>query len=127
MKPERIAELRQSAGYGDDFDRQAELVECLDAIESLQAELAELPTLADGVPVTPSLIDNDVWAHATPLGPDLGEPWMLTVQQIHSMEYDTEVTGFDVYGKEHTVDCEDCYSTEAAARAGPESEVSDER
>ncbi len=39
MTPERIAELRASADYGDDVDRQGELIECLDEIERLQADL----------------------------------------------------------------------------------------
>lgn len=44
ITPERLAELRCSADYGDDCDRQEELSECLDEIKRLREVLRYLGT-----------------------------------------------------------------------------------
>lgn len=86
-----------------------------DAINRLEAIVAAWPTLADGVPIVPSVVGQSVWTWRLPHPP--GEPMELTVGQIRYMEHDTEFDGVDGYGARHTVDAERCYSTLAAARA----------
>ncbi len=83
--------------------------------ERLEVIVADLPELADGVPVTPALIGEDVWTWAaeTPLT-------CFNVEWIELMEYDTQLHGSDEWGNEYTVAVEDCSSTEAAARAAGE-------
>ncbi len=55
MTPERFTELRRSADYGDDHDRQIELSECLDEIVRLQSMVNRIPRAADGTRVIPTV------------------------------------------------------------------------
>ncbi len=99
-------------------------VTLMEAHQRLQVVVDKLSTMGDGVPITPQLIDTDVWFWDSP--PEVpGEPTRLTVESILLMEHDIEFDGVDEYGTERSVDAGYCFSTREAAEAAEKARSDD--
>ena len=115
ITPERIAELRKSADYGDDIDRQVELCECLDEIEGLQRIVDGFPKTEDGMLIT---LGMTVWivtnkiarSHVVGLIELSEDGWWIS-------------WGWNRRG----VSSDECYSTQKAAEEAIVVEVAEQR
>jgi len=113
MSKDRIAVIKRLWPLAKEPAAQELIVECLDEIERLRAELdaidAALPHTKDGVRVLPGMTLYTPLAYG-------GDPYSDVVASLDP----TSTTPETSIWSEGCIDAEECYSTEAAARAAGE-------